>query len=93
MKIDWNEFIGRTLHVTMHENYGLVHDTGTNAPIYEIVFKTGRLLDVYEEGLMLEQERENIQQGVETAQSLKEFVTVKIFIPHNSVKCVEIFEI
>ncbi len=93
MKIDWNEFIGRTLHITMHENYGLVQDPAVNAPIYEIVFKTGRLLDVYEEGLMLEQERENTQQNAEASESVKEIVTVKIFIPHSSVKCVEIFEI
>jgi len=89
MKINWNDFIGKTLYVTMQENYGLAYDTGANAPIYEIVFKTGRLVNVFEDGLMLEQERENIQQNPD----LREYIKVKIFIPHISVKCIEIFEI
>ncbi len=77
MKMDWNEFEGKTLNITMHENYGLTMDSKSNTPIYEIVFKTGKLTGVFDEGLLLETERE------------KELV--KIFIPYLSIKCVEIF--
>ncbi len=77
MKFDWNQFVGQMLNITMHENYGLTMDQKSNAPIYEIVFKTGKLIGVYDEGIMLEAERE------------KEII--KIFIPFSSVKCVEIF--
>jgi hypothetical protein len=79
MKINWNEFTGKTLHVTMRENYGLAFDEESKTPIFEIVFKTGKLSGVYEEGLMLDEIREGVQ--------------VKIFIPYASIKCVEIFEI
>lgn len=92
MKINWDDHIGKTLYVTMQENYGLAYDTGANAPIYEIVFKTGRLTNVYDDGLLLEQEREKIEQNDESV-NRKDFIKVKIFIPHTSVKCVEIFEI
>ncbi len=77
MKLEWKQFVGQTLNVTMNENYGLTMDTKSNTPIYEIVFKSGRLSGVFDEGIMLEAERE------------KELV--KIFIPYNSIKCVEIF--
>lgn len=77
MKMDWKQFEGKTLNVTMHENYGLTMDLKSNTPIYEIVFKTGKLTGVFDEGLLLEAERE------------KEIV--KIFIPYQSIKCVEIF--
>ena len=69
--------MGQTLNVTMNENYGLTMDTKSNTPIYEIVFKTGKLSGVFDEGIMLEAERE------------KELV--KVFIPYSSIKCVEIF--
>jgi hypothetical protein len=61
----------------MHENYGLKMDSKSNSPIYEIVFKTGKLTHVYDEGLMLEAERES--------------TIVKIFVPYTSIKCIEIF--
>ncbi|MCL5029943.1 MAG: hypothetical protein M1480_13100 [Bacteroidetes bacterium] len=77
MKLEWKQFVGQTLNVTMHENYGLTMDSKANTPIYEIVFKTGKLTGVFDEGIMLEAERE------------KELV--KIFIPFSSIKCVEIF--
>jgi hypothetical protein len=77
MKIDWNPYIGQTLHITLHENYGLAIDATTNTPIFEIVFKTGKLSGVYDDGLLLETERE------------KE--AVKIYVPYNCIKCVEIF--
>lgn len=77
MQMDWKEFVGKTLNVTMYENYGIVMEPKTNTPIYEIVFKSGTLIGVFDEGLLLETIRESDQ--------------VKIFIPHNAVKCVEIF--
>ena len=79
MKLEWENYIGQTLNITMHENYGLTLDTKSDTTIYEIVFKTGKLADAYDDGLMLEAERENI--------------LVKIFIPYSSIKCVEIFNL
>jgi hypothetical protein len=88
MKIDWNEFTGRTLHVTMQENYGLTFDPKSQQPIFEIVFKTGKLMRVYDDGFLLEQEREAEQENGST----KGNIQVKIFIPYSSIKCVEIFD-
>ncbi len=79
MKMDWNEFVGKTLNVILHENYGVTEDPNGNTPLYEIVFKTGKLTNVYDEGLLLETVRENHQ--------------IRIFIPHSSIKCVEIFNL
>jgi hypothetical protein len=77
MNLDWKEFIGKTLNVTMHENYGIVMDPKSETPIYEIVFKSGTLIGAYDEGLLLESSRDKEQ--------------VKVFIPHKAIKCVEIF--
>ena len=63
----------------MHENFRLAIDPKTNSPIFEIVFKSGKLIDVYNDALLLEASRKN--------------KAVKIFIPFNSIKCVEIFNI
>ncbi len=79
MKLDWDQFVGKTLNVTMFENYGVVYgkEKGEHPTFYEIVFKTGKLLNAYEDGLLLDSSREE-----------KSF---QIFIPYNSIKCVEIF--
>ena len=77
MKFDWKQYIGKTVNVTMFENYGIQTDPRSNETIYEIVFKSGRLEGVYDEGLLIESEKEKEQ--------------VRIFIPHQSIKCVEIF--
>lgn len=77
MKINWNEFIGKTLEVTMSENFGVVFDPKSNRPFYEIVYKTGKLVKVFDEGLLLEHERDQ--------------ETVSIFIPHHSIKCIDIY--
>lgn len=77
MKIDWKSYLGKTLNVTLTENYGLAIDSTSNTPIFEIVFKMGKLSGVYDDGLLLEAERE------------KEII--KIYIPYPSIKCVEIF--
>lgn len=79
MKMDWSKFKGKTLNVTMHENFGLAMDPRSNSPIFEIVFKSGKLINVFDEGLLLETERES--------------ETINIFIPYQSVKCVEIFNL
>jgi hypothetical protein len=79
MKMEWSKFEGKTLHITLFENYGLTTDPHSDTPIYEIVFKTGKLIKSYDDGLLLETTRESEQ--------------VKIFVPHQSIKCVEIFNI
>ncbi len=79
MKIDWNEFLGKTLNVTLVENYGLVKDSSNNTPLYEIVFKTGKLINAYDDGLLLETEREK--------------QLIKIFVSYQYIKCVEIFNL
>ncbi len=77
MKMDWSKVVGKTLNVTMHENFGLAMDSRSNAPIFEIVFKSGKLIEVYDDGLLLETVREKEE--------------IKIYIPYYSIKCVEIF--
>lgn len=79
MKIDWNEFIDRQLNVTMNENYGVVYGAKKeNEPaFFEIVFKTGKLIRVLDEGLMLE--------------AVRDGQLYKTFIPHASIKSVDIF--
>ncbi len=79
MKIDWSEFLDKTLNITMFENYGMIYDIKSESPLYEIVFKTGKLTAAYEDGLLLETTRES--------------QIVKIFVPYNSIKCVEIFNV
>jgi hypothetical protein len=79
MKMNWNEYMGKTLNIILHENYGVTEDPSSNTPFYEIVFKTGKLFSVFEDGLLLETEREKH--------------LLKIFIPYNSIKCAEIFNI
>ncbi len=61
----------------MHENYGIVMDPKADSAIYEIVFKSGTLSEVLDEGLLLETRRDAEQ--------------IKIFVFYNSIKCVEIF--
>ena len=77
MKFEWESYIGQTLNVTMHENYGITSDPKTETPIYEIVFKSGKLIEAYDNSILLETEREGTK--------------VKIYIPLSSIKCVEIF--
>ena len=79
MKIDWKEFVGKILNITLYENFGLAMDPVVDKPLYEIVFKTGKLISAYDDGLLLETEREKQQ--------------VKIFVPYQSMKCVEIFNL
>jgi hypothetical protein len=79
MNLDWNEFIGKTINITMKENYGMVYDERSDSPLYEIVFKTGKLSGVFDDGLLLE--------------TVREGQTVKIYVPYPSIKCVEIFNV
>ena len=78
MKIDWSEYINQTLNVTLHENYGATKDPKTEQALYEIVFKTGKLVNAYDDGILMEAQRED--------------QVVGIFIPYSSIKCVEIFD-
>jgi len=76
--MDWEKYIDRTLNVTMNENYGVVYGEKKEHPnFYEIVFKTGKLREVFEDGLLIE--------------SVREKGLVLVFIPYTSIKCVEIF--
>ena len=75
--MDWKQFIGKTVNITMHENYGIVMDPKTDSAVYEIVFKSGTLVDVTSDGLLLETKKDAEQ--------------VKIFVFFKSIKCVEIF--
>lgn len=79
MRIDWTEYLNQTINVTMTENYGMTVDPKAETPIYEIVFKTGRLVSAFDDGLLLEAKREGQM--------------VRIFIPYASIKCVEIFDV
>jgi len=53
--------------------------TKTEAPFYEIVFKTGKFNNAFDDDLLLETEREN--------------QIVIIFIPYGSINCVKIFDV
>lgn len=81
MKIDWNKYVGQMLNITMNENYGVVYGSSQNEQpqFYEIVFKTGKLSEAFEDALLLE--------------AVREEHVVKIYVPLNSIKCVEIFDI
>ena len=78
MNLDWTEYINHTLNITLHENYGVTEDPQSKQALFEIVFKTGRLINTFDDGLLLEAEREKERVG--------------IFVPFNSIKCVEIFD-
>ncbi len=79
MKINWQEFIGRVLNITLFENYGVVYNQkdDVSPAFYEIVFKTGKLTQAFDDGLLLESKRDE--------------QIYKIFVPYASIKCVEIF--
>ena len=79
MKLDWNQFLQKTVNITMNEKYGVVYGpkNDDNPTFYEIVFKTGKIISVFDEGLLLESERDS--------------QSYKIFVPYTSIKCVEIF--
>ncbi len=79
MKINWSDYTGKILNITMNENYGVVYgkEDSELPAFYEIVFKTGKLVGAFDDGLLLEAKRED--------------KTFNIFIPFNSIKCVEIF--
>lgn len=79
MKMNWENYIGMTLNCTLHENYGMVLDEKNKSPLYEIVFKAGKLVETFDDGLLLEAEREK--------------TVVLIFVPYQSIKCVEIFQL
>ncbi len=79
MTLDWTQFVGQTLNITMYENYGVVYGAkkDEHPTFYEIVFKTGKLIAAYEDGLLLE--------------AVREGQIIKIYVLFTSIKCVEIF--
>lgn len=78
-KMNWSKYLGRTINVTMLENYGVVYnEKNQEEPMFfEIVFKSGVLTDFFEDALLLSAERNGIE--------------VMIYVPFSSIKCVEIF--
>jgi hypothetical protein len=78
-KMNWSKYIDHTLNITMNESYGVVYGSENNdqPTFYEIVFKTGKLVETFDEGLLLE--------------AVSEERIYKIFVPLSSIKCVEIF--
>ncbi len=79
MRMEWTKYLDHTLNVTLHENYGVVNSISKDSSpnFYEIVFKTGKLMSVYDDGLLIETIREN--------------QVVRVYIPYSSIKCVDIF--
>lgn len=76
--MDWEKYLDRTINVTMNENYGVVYgEKKEQSNFYEIVFKTGKLREVFEDGLLIE--------------SVRDKNMVMVFVPYSSIKCVEIF--
>lgn len=78
-KMDWSKYVGHTVNVTMNENYGVVYNSGKDdqPTFYEIVFKTGKLVETFDDGLLLD--------------AAAEGQIYKVYIPLSSIKCVEIF--
>jgi len=79
MKIDWHEFLNKQVNIIMKENYGVVYGIKKDdePAFYEIVFKSGNLIKVFDDGLLLE--------------SVRDGKIFKSFIPHDSIKSVDIF--
>ncbi len=76
MKINWTKYLNYDINVTLHENYGIVHNENMKDPFYEIVFKTGKLTEVFDDGLMLQAKYQDRD--------------IEIFVPYKSIKCDEI---
>ena len=79
MKMDWNQYLNHNINITMYENYGVVYGNkkDEHPTFYEIVFKTGKLLEANDQGIILE--------------AVREGQIYKIYIPYPSIKCAEIF--
>lgn len=77
MNMDWSKFYGKTLNITLVENYGLKMDLAANQPFYEITYKTGKLIEAFDDGLLLANKVDEND--------------INIFVPINSIKSVEIF--
>lgn len=80
MRMDWNSFINHTVNITLKEKYGVVYSEKKDEKqpnFYEIVFKTGKLVGIFDDGLLLE--------------TVRDTHLVRTFIPYESIKCVDIF--
>lgn len=75
--MDWGKFIGYEINIIMKEYYGVVQTQKMEEPFYEIVFKTGKLKEVFDDGLLISGKYEN--------------QIVESFVPFESIKCVDIF--
>ncbi|MBE0571987.1 MAG: hypothetical protein IH618_10625 [Ignavibacteriaceae bacterium] len=77
MNLYWTEYINYTLNVNMYENYRATKDSKAEQLLYEIVFRSGRLVNAHDDNLLLETERKGKSIG--------------ILIPFTSEKCIKIF--
>ncbi len=79
MKFNWEEFVNRNISIMMHENYGVVYGKKNDdqPPLYEISVKSGKLVKVFDDGLLLETIRDNN--------------IVQTWVPFSSIKTVDIF--
>lgn len=77
MQMNWEPYIGKTINVTMFENFGIVRDPSSDNPVYEIVFKSGTLIGAFDDGLLLETRRDA--------------ETIRIYVLFKAIKCVEIY--
>ncbi len=73
--MNWENYIGFEVNIIMKEYYGVVHSQKMDEPFYEIVFKTGRLVGIYDDGLLISGVYENR--------------VVESFVPFESIKCVD----
>ena len=79
MNFSWEKFINRNISVVLHENFGVVYGKKNDdqPPLYEISVKTGKLTEVFDDGILLETIRDNN--------------IVQSWIPFKSIKTVDIF--
>jgi hypothetical protein len=77
MKMQWEKYIGFEINIIMKEYYGAVQTPEMDETFYEIVFKSGILTKVYDDGLLISGEFEKHK--------------FESFIPFESIKCVDIF--
>lgn len=77
MKMNWEKYLGYEVNIVMKEYYGVVQTSKMEEPFYEIVFKTGKLVGVFDDGLLIRGSYENR--------------IIESFVPYESIKCVDIF--
>ncbi len=77
MKMNWEKYIGYEINIIMKEYYGVVQTEEMEEPFFEIVFKAGKLKEVFDDGLLISGKYDKR--------------IVESFVPFESIKCVDIF--